>query len=183
VASDFGPTEASLNWYTQSIATLERILARMRSHALARECLFKAYKGRFLVFRALGRNQEALHDLEREMELVPSGAARDLVRLDRAKTLAKLKRHTEAVAEARELLASPGIDVRRLLIVATIYSWAFSAAKDDDPGLAEEYAIQAVDLVRRAIAEGFNDVTVLQTDDDFAALRQRPDFQKLLNDL
>src|SRR5262249_14724737 len=102
---------------------------------------------------------------------------------ERAYTLAKLKRHAEAAAEAKALLRLRRISADGLCNLARIYSLSYSAARDDDPRQAEQYAVQAVGLLRRAIAQGYKDVERLKIDSDYGGIRQRPDFQKLVGDL
>jgi hypothetical protein len=104
-------------------------------------------------------------------------------RLERAKTLAKLRRHGEATAEATELLKEPKLRVESVIGIAELYALAFSAARDEDPRQAEQYAVQAVGLLRRAITEGYRDAAMLKERPDFDSLRQRPEFRKLVSDL
>jgi serine/threonine protein kinase/tetratricopeptide (TPR) repeat protein len=48
---------------------------------------------------------------------------------------------------------------------------------------ADEYAARAVDVLREAVAKGFGNVPLMQTDHDLDSLRSRDDFKKLLAEL
>jgi hypothetical protein len=48
---------------------------------------------------------------------------------------------------------------------------------------AEAYGKQAVEWLRRAVADGFKDVKQLKDGEAFRPLRTREDFQRLLSDL
>jgi serine/threonine protein kinase len=178
-----GPREASLDWLSQAIATLEAVLTKEPRHANAREFLRNAYHGRFQILTEMRRYIEALHDLDRILELVEGFPLRDGFRLDRAVTLARLQRHAEAAAEAEDLLRLNKNSVDRLCKLAVVHALSAAAARDADRPQAEQYAARAVQLLQQAVAKGYKNVEALQRDADFDALRQRPDFQKLLNDL
>ena len=45
------------------------------------------------------------------------------------------------------------------------------------------HAVQAVTLLRQAFAAGYKDAAHMRKDTDLNALRSRPDFQKLLEEL
>jgi tetratricopeptide (TPR) repeat protein/tRNA A-37 threonylcarbamoyl transferase component Bud32 len=49
--------------------------------------------------------------------------------------------------------------------------------------LAQDYATQAIALLREAVAKGFRDGKHMKTDPDLTPLRSRPDFQKIVQDL
>jgi serine/threonine protein kinase/tetratricopeptide (TPR) repeat protein len=178
-----GQPEASLDWCTQAVATLEAALAHERQHAKAREFVRHAHEQRFSVAKDLGRHTVALQDLDRLIELVPPSKQRNSFRLERVMTLAKLKRHAEATAEAKELGKLRQIPADGFCDLARVYSVASSAARDEDPRQAELYASRALELLGRAIAHGYKDVAKLKSHGDFDGLRQRPDFQKLISDL
>jgi tetratricopeptide (TPR) repeat protein len=53
----------------------------------------------------------------------------------------------------------------------------------DQPATREKYATRAVELLRQAVAKGYNDPVEMQTEADFEALRSRADFRKVVNEL
>jgi hypothetical protein len=129
------------------------------------------------------RYAEALHDLDQLDELLESSRDRNDFRLDRAVTLARLQRHVEATAEAAEFLKLNKSGVDQLYKLALVHAISAAAARDTGDQQAEHYAARAVQMLQDAVAKGYKDVESLKKEADFDAVRQRPDFQKLLNDL
>jgi tetratricopeptide (TPR) repeat protein len=177
---DLGKSTTSLDWYGKAIGTLEAVLEGEKNHARARYFLRSIYQRQIEVLTQLKRHDEALHAFDRLLELFPQDRFHTNWRLERAKTLAKLKRHVDAISEAKELLKSPGTNAGIRVRFAGLYSLAYAAARDDDLGQAEQYATQSLALLRQAINEGYKDPAKLKTNSDFDAVRERPDFQKLL---
>ncbi len=103
------------------------------------------------------------------------------IRLQRATTLARLKRHAEATAEANAFARSKDASAAILYDVARVYALSVVAAGVDPP--TDQYAARAVELLRRAIERGYQNVARLKRDPDLDALRPRADFQKLLSEL
>ena len=180
---DLGEPTSSLDWYAKAIETLEAVLEREKEHARANRFLRSVYQRQIEVLAQLNRYNEALHAFDRLLDLFPQDGFRSHWRLERARTLARLKRHAEATGEAKELLKLPGIKAGIRVQFAGLYSLAYAAARDDDPRQAEPYAAQSVALLRRAIAQGYKDAATLKTDSDFDAVRERPDFQKVMEEL
>jgi serine/threonine protein kinase/tetratricopeptide (TPR) repeat protein len=177
-----GHLEACLDWASQSIATLEAVRAKEPHHAAALQILGNAYQGRFEILNQMQRYAESLHDLDKLLELRGASPSRDNFRAHRAVTLARLQRHAEATAEAEDLLGFSQGDGARLYKLAVVYALS-AAARDADRPQAEQYAARAVQLLRQAVAKGRQNVEALKKDADFDAVRPRPEFQKLLNDL
>ena len=178
-----GDNEASLDWLAQAIATLEAVLRKEPNHAKAREFLGNAYKGRFEVRNAMGRYAESLGDAPRILELLEGSRGRDDFRLDRAVTWARLQRYAEATAEAEDVLGRIKASAPRLANLALVYALSAGAVRDADPPQAERYTARAIELLRGAVAAGYNNVQALKKEADFGALQQRPDFQQLVRDL
>jgi serine/threonine protein kinase len=177
-----GDLDACLDWAAQSITALEAVRAKERRHSVALQFLGNAYQGRFKVLNRLQRYAESLHDLDKLLELQNRSSERNELRLDRALILARLHRHAEATAEAEDLLEFSQSHGARLYKSAAVYALA-AAAQDADRPQAEQYAARAVQLLQQTVTKGFKKVAALTNDADFDALRQRPDFQKLLTDL
>jgi serine/threonine protein kinase len=180
---DQGRRPSALEWYGKAIKTLEDVLRREANHARARRFLGNAYGGQSDVLNDVNRHDEALHALDRAVQFSSEDQVRDARRLERAKTLAKLKRHAEATAEAMDLLKTRKNDAKALVNFAGLFSLAWSAARDDDPRLAEEYAAKALAMLHEAVAQGYKDAAGLTAHGDFDAMRQRPDFQQFVSDL
>jgi tetratricopeptide (TPR) repeat protein/tRNA A-37 threonylcarbamoyl transferase component Bud32 len=54
---------------------------------------------------------------------------------------------------------------------------------DETKKLVQAYADQAMELLQKAVDNGFRDLKLLTSGDDFASLRARPDFQKLVRSI
>jgi hypothetical protein len=143
-----GQPEACLDWSTKAVETLEAALARDGQHAKAREFLRNAHEQRFYLARDLGLLDVVLQDLDRLVELVPPSQQHHAFRLERAMTRAKLKRHAEATADAKELSKLRHISADRLCDLAGVYSTGSAAARDEDPRQCELYASEALELLR-----------------------------------
>jgi tetratricopeptide (TPR) repeat protein len=182
LAQENGDLAASLDWLSKSIPTLEAVLTKDPRHATAREFARNAYLGRFVLLNEMRRYIESLHDSNRILELLEGSPKRDDFRVDRAVTLARLQRLAEAIAEAEDLLRLGKSRLPWLCQLARVYALS-AAAPDAVPEQAEHYAARTVGLLRQAMAAGYKDVEALKKDADFDAVRQRPDFQKLLSEL
>ena len=66
-----------------------------------------------------------------------------------------------------------------------LYDFAciYAVASDKIDGKREEYAARAVELLRQAVAKGYQDVAHMGKDTDLDPLRQRADFRLLVADL
>ena len=119
------------------------------------------------------------------MELTDETQLRALFRSQRARSLARAGEHAKAFAEANALATAKDLTSVRLYNLACVCALASAAVKDaKDPGadaarLAEQYAARAVELLRQAVTNGYNDAALMKQDRDLDALRDRADFQKL----
>ena len=84
-----------------------------------------------------------------------------------------------AVAAAGELVPKNDLNNGEVYDLACVYA----VASDKLPGNREEYAVRAVELLRRAIAAGYKDRAHMEKDGDLDALRGRADYKKLLTTL
>jgi serine/threonine protein kinase/tetratricopeptide (TPR) repeat protein len=180
LACDSKRFEAGFSWYAQAIATLEAVLAKQQ-HPDARQFLRDAHWGRATTLTQLGRYAEALKDWERALKLA-DGRSRNRLLLQRALTLARLKEHAKATAEADALAQAKEASADALYNAACVYSVS-SWAVGDDAKQAEQYAARAVALLQQAVAKGYKNVEHLKKDSDLDVLRQREDYKKLLREL
>ena len=111
-------------------------------------------------------------------------------RIDRADALVGQGDHVRATAEAKTASDSPHVSAGTLYNAACIYSRASGVVRGDSTlsatdreALAERYASRAVELLRQAMAKGYQDVKHVKEDADFAPLRSGKPFKRLLADL
>jgi tetratricopeptide (TPR) repeat protein len=84
------------------------------------------------------------------------------------------------VAGAAKLEANPGVDREVLVELAQCYSQMAADPAADGKRRAEDRD-HALALVRRALAQGYRDNVVLETDPDLDAVREAPGFRDMLS--
>jgi serine/threonine protein kinase len=175
------PAEA-LPWYDQALALLQRLHRHAPNDVVTRNLLGEAHQDRALTLDALERFADALADWDRALELAPPNVR---LQLGRARTRAQAGKTVEAVAEAAALTRDPGAPSFLCCDAACVYALASAAVQETSE--REEYAGQALALLRRAQAAGFfkdrAKVAHLNQDTDLAPLRPRDDFQKFVAEL
>jgi tetratricopeptide (TPR) repeat protein len=177
--------EALAEW-AKAIQVLEGIPADHLRKKEARRSLGLTYLGRTRTLNRLERFQEALTDLERAEKQDRSLGPQ--LRLPHAETLVRLGLHARALDLATQVApATPQQQVE----LARVYALAVRAAGTDRrlaverrKQLADSYAGQAVSWLKQARAAGqfptARDRDRLKHAPDFAALRERTDFQQLV---
>jgi tetratricopeptide (TPR) repeat protein len=174
-----------LEWFARAISLLQANLAAGAPTLTDRQFLRNAHQGRAVALMALHRYAEAVADWDRAIEL-DRGPQRPAMRLQRALALAHGGDHAKAVAEAGALTRDDNTSGDTLYDAACVYGLSAHAVKDDAQR-QEQYAGQAVALLRRARAAGFFNAAAqvehVQKDDDLAALRDRADFRQFVADL
>jgi tetratricopeptide (TPR) repeat protein/tRNA A-37 threonylcarbamoyl transferase component Bud32 len=175
---DRGQPEGALDWYAKSLDRLEQVLTADARLLQARLFACSIYRNRAVALGQLARHEEALGDYNRSIDL-DDGQRRTGLSMERAMTLSRLKKHSQALAEVDALVAKPDANEQALYSAACIYAVASTTADAD----TENYAARAVDLLRRAVENGYKDAAQLQKDKDIDALRSRDDFKKLLGEL
>ena len=193
VARENRQLEAALAWYAQAAPALEHVLAKHPGHERGRRYLRYVHTGRAMALAVANRDAEALDDWGGAIELAEE-RDRPWLRAQRMLSLARLKRHAEATAEAEEAARSPAVAGVILYHLARVYALSADAARHD-PRLpemesatrAEQYARQAVQLLARARQAGYLKGAaggkVLQKTLDLQTLQARADYQELLDSL
>jgi len=135
--------------------------------------------GRSKALLGLGKFEAALADLTFVIDKNPKDAS---PYHSRALAYARLGRFAEAdkdLAEALRLI-DPVKSGDYLVHAARINGLAAQASVAKNAGTAKRYAHRAIELLREAIAQGYDDYRQLQTDPDLEAIRSNPVWQELL---
>jgi tetratricopeptide (TPR) repeat protein len=186
--------EAGLAKLGQSVTALEELLRREPSYVPARRTLREVHGARAQLLERLKRHAEAVADRQAVVELSDPGDQREIGRFILAMAYARAGRHAEAVKEAEALTGpNPAVEpVEQFQHLAQVYAVAASKAGADEQlppaeseRLAGRYADQAMALLARAKAAAdearWSQVRkVLESAKDFAPLRGRQDFRRLL---
>ena len=111
-------------------------------------------------------------------------------RLLRANMLAARGEHARATDDANDVARQDGVGQYNHYNISCVFALASAAAENDGKlapaertRLKAQYADRAVDFLRRAVALGFQNTSVLEGDADLASLHSREDFQKLVREL
>jgi tetratricopeptide (TPR) repeat protein len=169
-----GRRKDSLGWYDQGLALLTPLVEKDPGLASARQGLFHGHAGRALTFDELKRYEDAVKDWARALELAPRDKRADC-QTPLMYSRARAGQLDAALKDADELARSNAKDP--LYDGACVYALAHAKTKED------RHAAHAVELLRRAVAQGFRNVVHLKEDADFDSIRNRNDFRKLLAEL
>lgn len=175
---DRGRPEDSLPWYEQAINQLSMVFSENPSHATANRFLRNAHSGRAVAFQMLSKLDEALHDWNRAIELTEL-AEQVVYRAARAVVLAHLGQIDSAVDEVTELASSDHWNAVYWYNFACVFSIA-SRTVDDK---RQEYSDRAVTLLQKSVDAGWRDASHFKEDADLEPLRNREDFQKLIDSI
>jgi tetratricopeptide (TPR) repeat protein len=193
VALAKGDYQTAVEQLTQAVGAVESVLKKDLVHDQVRNVLRQARIDWANAFEHLGRHADALDDWDRALALVDD-PDRDWIRAHRAATLARLRKHVLAVAEARALAGRDSGSGGLLYDSACVFALAVDAARQDTQltqlerdRRAQEYGTCAVELLVRAKTVGYfrlpERVEELKNDEDLKSLRARADYQKLIRAL
>jgi serine/threonine-protein kinase len=189
-----GAFPAAQEWQTRAVNLLETLLVREPRHTLARQHLAIVLSTRGTVQLFSSRPAAALRDFERSAEM-NNGRPLAGSLIHRRMTQAALRRqlndlarngkHAEAATEARRFTEAKTAGADTLFTMSGVLAVAAEVAKEDS-ALAEGYASEAMNLLRRAHAAGFFRTPahhkLLHEDKDLDALRSRQDFKQLCSE-
>jgi serine/threonine protein kinase/tetratricopeptide (TPR) repeat protein len=176
---DRGEPAAALDWFAQALATLEPVHRADQWTASARHFLRNGHWGRATALMRLNRPAEALADIDRALGL-DDGSGRTALRLERAIASARAGEAAKALAAADELSAAGKLTAGQEYDLACVYALATAKLPPAD---ADRAAVRALELLRRAFAEGYRDVAHMLKDSDLDSLRHRDDYFSLLWEL
>jgi hypothetical protein len=144
----------------------------------AKQFLRNSHWGRALAYDRLKKPAEAVKDWDRAIELSLKQEQPGL-RARRSNARVRAGQVTEAVSEVAELAKAPNWRAGQWYDFACVYAVASAKSADHQ----QEYADRAMELLHRAVQAGYNNGAHMRKDTDLDALRQREDFQRLLQRL
>jgi serine/threonine-protein kinase len=171
-----GRAAESLSWYEKSIPRLEERYRRTAELPGTAQTLATAYAGRAAALTTMGRSAEALAGWDKALATLPKGdPAEPVLRLGRLAAVVRRDGPDQAVAEAEGIIVAQAENAAACHAMARVFAAAAAAAPNRD------YADRAMAFLRRAAAGG--KAVGLTVDPDWAPMRQRADFVRLLWDL
>jgi serine/threonine-protein kinase len=191
-----GQSEAAAQSQEQARVLLENVLRdNPKTIPQFQSDLAASYRGLGDAQRAIGQSQSGQQSYQQAQDLLEKLVAQypddpnycaDLDALNKLietpnNNMAHLKQDARATAEANALAKAKDASTDMLYDAACVY--ARSAAVTADAQQAEQYADRAVELLRGAIAKGYNDADHVMKDADLEVLRSREDFKTLLTEL
>jgi tetratricopeptide (TPR) repeat protein len=177
---DQGRTAEALDPLTRAADRLTAFRRADPTFDVARLYLRNAFWARAATLEQLGRHVDAVEDWGRSIDLVAPTERAD-PRTRRALALARAGDHRRAAVEVADLVAGPNLKSERYYDLAG--ALALCAAATEGPA-REDYSAQAVGLLARARATGWQGTAAaLRSQPEFAALRERTDFQSFVHDL
>jgi tetratricopeptide (TPR) repeat protein/tRNA A-37 threonylcarbamoyl transferase component Bud32 len=173
-----GKPQESLPWFDRAIRTLTDIHQQDTRNITSRLFLRNSHWGRAQTYDLLQKHAEAVKDWTRAIELSPPTDRPDL-RVRRADSCVRAGQVAEALAEVAELRKFTTMPAAGWYDFARIYAVASDKAADKK----QQYADQAMDMLRHAVQAGYKNAAHMAKDKDLDVLRERDDFKKLMQAL
>ena len=174
-----GKPKEALAWLDKGIARLEAVLDQNSRLTTAQQFLSLAHGNRARALVKLKRAADALKDWDQAV-LLNDGVKRAQFQAERIQALTKAGQFIRAAVDLDALAK------RRNLTAGALYEMARAAALCA-PSAGEKYAVSAVEwLTDIAALDYFKNPRTreeLKDEEDFAALRERNDFQSLMKGL
>lgn len=169
------PTE-SLEWFRQAIELLEPIQQSTAGSSKSAKYLEECFEGRSKALDKLQRYSDGERDWDRYVEL---NAPQDKYNLltKRWKRLLRQGLVSEAIEHIAEFTKLPSEDAE----LWYEYACTYALAADRLPAKRMEYADRAMELLDQAVKFGYDNAKRLRTDSDLTQLRDRDDFNRLID--
>jgi serine/threonine-protein kinase len=181
-----GGGEAAQEHYTRYLALMQGLVDQAPKNALFQRYLGLAnYRMATLAGRrndaaAAERCNRACLDIRERLAL--ADAKNESRQRELMLVLPRCGKHAKAAEMAAKLLADAALDREVLVEIAQCLAQC-AAAVPDQSDLRVLYADQALDALKRAVAKGYKDAVILETEPDLDPLRPHPAFQSLLAQL
>jgi tetratricopeptide (TPR) repeat protein len=188
-----GDSQSAVKGYDQAVKQFQGVLTAEPANLQARSLLRSALSERGETLSTLGRHVEALRDIDLALALA-GGDFKNVLRLQRARTLALKGDHRGGAAEARALAGLPRVPALARYNLACVFALCAAAVRRDTrlaaadrDRQAEHHAGWAVKMLDRARQAGYfknpSNHRLFHRDADLKPLRARPDFKILLRRL
>ena len=168
----------SLEWYDKAVGISAEVVRRSPANNTARLVFRNSHWGRALVHDQLARPADADRDWDNAVEFA-TDKDRTAIRAKRADSRLRAGRVAEAVAEVAELAKADGWGGDDWYNFACVYAVASGKVE----GKRDEYAARAVELLRRAVAAGYDDRPHMLQDADLDPIRRRADYRALVAEM
>ncbi|HQR44234.1 MAG TPA: tetratricopeptide repeat protein, partial [Gemmatales bacterium] len=166
----------SLKWCDKAIETLTKIHITEPRNLTARDYLGNSYRSRAKANRHLKKYEVAMNDWDKAVEYSPV-TSKLAVKTERAYSRVVAGQVSEGIAEINELIKSPVTEAGMWYNFAC----AYSIASGKTAMRKDEYATRAIELLRKAVAVGYDKDDILHSKDkDLDPLRGRDDFSQLI---
>jgi eukaryotic-like serine/threonine-protein kinase len=176
--SSGGRHTESLPWFDKAVSALTPLHEQPKPLASAGEFLGKSHRGRALALFKLRRHDEAARDFDRAQALLPT--ERDVAAVFRRATSRAYAGLTkEAAADLEELQRQGPANGDQWYALACLYAILSEKSAEGK----KDFADRAMELLNKAVTEGFLDADHMAKDADLAPLRDRGDFKVLLAEL
>jgi tetratricopeptide (TPR) repeat protein/tRNA A-37 threonylcarbamoyl transferase component Bud32 len=170
--------EPSLAWFDKGIAELEQCLKKSADLAQAATYLRDAFASRAEAYFRLGKPALAVKDWDQAMQL----AKPDTASLYRCYQTVAAGKSGEALKAAEALAANQGFPDAWVYSLACVCGLIYEMSPPGDSA-KDRSAVLALELLRRSQVRGRDPRAWIMHEPALAALRARPDFQKLVTEL
>jgi serine/threonine-protein kinase len=189
--SHAGDNDGALEWFARAIDTLKRVLNKDQRDQIAKEYLGRAHGGRAVVLFRIGRDIDALTDFDHALALHEGNRAE--LRMLRVETLIRLGEFQRAAAEAYDVGSTSPSGMFAAGAAALCARCSTRLQSDirltaaEREVIAEQFAVAAIELLRRAKSLGHFDTLSnlkdLREDADLEKIRSRGEVRQLLAEL
>ncbi len=168
--------DKALEAYDRSISILTTAFAQDRSYMNVKDALWQSHELRASLLDRMGRHKEALKDWTLALELSPE-EEKIFLRYGRADSLLRSGAVEEAIVEIDKLSEVENSSPEHWFRFAKLYSVASTKLNDRK----QELETKSLQLLKRAVELGFEDLERIKKDAELENLKQQDGFQELLD--
>jgi eukaryotic-like serine/threonine-protein kinase len=181
---DAGNAADSKAWFDKAVQSGRAVFDEQPRSVDAQTLLQYSYRGRARARKILG-DEGFQQDWSQALDLAPDDG-QPQNRLLRANTLAEAERFENMLSEIESLvlLDSSSADSNKWTPV-NWYNFAclFCAASENTPDRQQELADRSLEMLKKAVLSGFQDVDYMKRDKTLEAIRDREEFKQIVEEL